>query len=238
MGLTQITDRGGSALQIIPCTLNGGLLDNVFGTALSLNVIGDIDFGFSLAGSDATDEVNELQLIHGITVQTPKITKKIDKAGNEIVSSASSGSGGTGNSISCTVHESDFDFLVDMQALIGDTFIVWFPLNDTNEAGFGWLLGRFDGDLRVKRSGNAFNGVPLSIVGKSLSLHGGATAAEVITALTSAVSSITQPGVAADAPSNPLNPTTNITSANGMLVAGDIENPGLLAGTLVFKQGS
>lgn len=236
MGLTQVTDRGGSALQIIPCTLVDGKLDDVFGPPISLNVIGDIKFKFGLAGAESSDEVTEVQLINGITLQVPKITKKVDKSGNEIVTA--SGGTGTGNSITATVHESDFDFLVDMQGLIGDTFIVWAPLGDRNHDGFGWLLGRFDGDLEITRSGNSINGAPITIVGKALSLDTGVTAAGVVTALTAVIASIDQPGIANSAPGTPLNPTTNITSANAMLVAADVANPGLLAGTLVFKQGS
>lgn len=235
--LSQTTDRGGSALQIIPVTLVNDNLDDAVGTPLSLSVVGEGEITYSLKGSASSDEVNEVQLIHGVTLQTPKITKKVDKAGAEIAS-ASGGGGGTGNTLTITVYEQDYQFLVDMQSLIGDTFIIWFPLGDRNHDGFGWLLARFDGDLKVKRSGNAHNGVQLTIVGKSLALDSGATAAALITALTAAVTSISQPGIAASAPANPLNPKTNITSSNAMLVEADIDNPGLLAGTWVFHKGA
>lgn len=237
MGLSQITDRGGSALQIIPCTIVDGALDDTLGTAISLSVIGDVELGFNLTGSETSDEYNEIQLVNGITVKTPKVTKAVDKSGNEVVTT-SGGGGGTGNSIVANVYESDYQFLMEMQGLIGDTFIAWVPLGDRNHDGFAWILGRFDGELKLKRSGNAYNSVPLTIVGKSLSLDAGATAAALITALGTAVTSISQPGITDTAPGTPLNPETNITSANAMLVAGDIANPGLLAGTLVFKKGS
>lgn len=237
MSLSQTTDRGGSAIQIIPVTLTNGKLTDTLGTAVSLNVIGDVEFGFSMAGSESSDERNEVQLIHGITLSTPKVTKKIDKSGNEIVE-ASGGGGGTGNVLNFTCYEQDYTFLTSMQGISGGTFIVWFPLEDVNQSGFGWLLCRWDGDIRVKRSGNAHNGVSLSLVGKALELDSGSTAADVITALGTAVVDISQPGIAASAPSNPLNPETVIASTNAMLVAGDIANPGLLAGTLVFKKGS
>jgi hypothetical protein len=237
MGLHQITDRGGSALQILPLTVVNGKLDDVIGTALSFNVIGDVEFGFPATGSETSDEVNEVTLINGITIRTPKITKAIDKAGNELASSAGGGSG-TGHSIVVNLYEQDLDFITDMQSLVGSVFLVWFPLGDRNHDGFGWMIGRFDGEIKIKRSGNAYNSVPLTIVGKAMSLDTGVTAASMVTAITGAVASITQPGVAASAPANPLNPATNITSSNALPVAADIATPGLLAGTLLFKKGA
>lgn len=237
MSLSQTTDRGGSAIQIIPCTLVDGKLSDSFGTVVSFNVIGDAEFKYPLTGTAATDEVNEVQLINGITLQTPKITKKVDKSDNEIAS-ASGGTGGTGHAIVVNVYEGDYDFMISLAALAGGVFIIWVPLGDRNHDGFAWLLCRFDGEASIKRSGNTFNSVSLTFVGKALELDSGATAAEVITALGTSVVSITQPGIAASAPANPLNPETNITSSNGMLVAADIANPGLLAGTLVYKKGA
>lgn len=236
MSLAQVTDRGGSAVQLIPATLVDGNLSDSFGTAISLEVIGEVKLKWSMAGSESSDERTEVQLAHGITLSVPKVTRKIDKAGNDVVSSGSGG--GTGHSITFTCFESDYDFLVDMLASVGDTFVVWVPLGDRNHDGFVWMLGRFDGDAEVTRNGNAINGVSLTIVGKALALDSGATAAEVITALGTAVTAITQPGIAASAPANPLNPETVITTTSGMLVAGDIANPGLLAGTLIPKQGA
>jgi hypothetical protein len=236
MALSQVYDRGGSAIQIIPCTVVNGELDDVFGTPISLNVIGDIKPKFSLTGSESSDERTEVPLIHGITLSVPKNTKKIDKSGAEVTS----GSGGTGggDSIAFTCYEQDIAFLKEMQALKGDTFVIWAPAGDRNHDGFFWLLARFDGELEVTRSGNAINGVSLTAVGKALPLQTGVTAASFLSALTSAVSPITQPGLADVSPGTPLNPTTNITTTNGMLVAGDIANPGLLAGTIVMKQGA
>lgn len=235
MALTQVTDRGGSAIQIIPCTVINGELDDVFGTPISLNVIGEIKPKFSLTGSESTDERNEVQLINGVTLSVPKNSKKVDKTGSEV--SASTG-GTAGDSIAFTCYEQDITFLKAMQDLKGDTFIVWAPAGDRNHDGFFWLLARFDGELETTRSGNSINGVSLTVVGKSLPLQTGVTAAGFLSALTTAVTSISQPGITDSAPATPLNPKTNITTANGMLVAGDIANPGLLAGTLVMKQGS
>lgn len=237
MALSQVYDRGGSAIQIIPVTLSDGKLTDTLGTPISLNVVGDVAFKFPFTAADTSDESNEVQLVHGITLRTPKITKVIDKSGNEIVGASGGGSGaGTGHGITINVYEQDRAFI---QSILGaGNFICWAPLGDRNHDGFAFLLGRFDGDLEIKRSGNTMNAVTLTIVGKALDLDDGVTDAEMITALTTAISAITQPGVAANAPANPLNPKTVITTTSGMLVDADIANPGLLAGTLVLKQGA
>lgn len=236
MSLAQTTDRGGSAIQLIPATLVDENISNSFGTAISLEVIGECKFKWPMTGSESSDERTEVQLAHGLTLSVPKVTRKIDKAGNDVVTSGSGG--GTGHSITFTCYESDYDFIVDMLGAAGDTFVVWAPLGDRNHDGFVWLLGRFDGEAEITRSGNGINGVTLTIVGKALALDSGTTAAAVITALGTAVTAITQPGIAASAPANPLSPETNITTSNAMLVAADIANPGLLAGTLIPKQGA
>lgn len=230
MSLTQVRDNAGSAVGIIPVTLNNGALTATLGTQISFNVIGDVDYGFPMSGSESEDEFNEFLMRHGVTLRMPKVTKFVDQAGNELVGSTSGG--GTGHSVIFTVGEQDYQFLVDMQGLIGDYFIAWFPLGETNADGFGWLLSRWDGDLRIKSSGNAINGVQLTAVGKVLELDSGVTAGDIITALATAVTNITEPL------GNTLDPEAVITTTSGMLVAGDVANPGLLAGTLVFKKGA
>jgi hypothetical protein len=237
MGLQQTYDRGGSALQIIPVTLEDGKLTDTLGTVVSLNVVGDVEFKFPFSAADSSDEANEVVLVHGVTVRTPRVTKVIDKSGNEIVNAGgNAGGGGTGFGMQLNVYEQDIPFI---NAIIGaGNFICWAPLGDRNHDGFAWLLGRFDGELVIKRSGNNINSVPLTIVGKALELADDVEASDMITALTAAVAPITQPGVAASAPANPLNPKTVIATTSGMLVAGDVANPGLLAGTIVLKQGS
>lgn len=237
MGLNQVYDRGGSAIQIIPVTLDEGKLTDTLGTPISLNVVGDVAFKFPFSAADTSDESNEVQLVHGITLRTPKITKVIDKSGNEIIGASTSGGGaGTGHGITINVYEQDRAFITSI--LGAGNFICWAPLGDRNHDGFAFLLGRFDGDLEIKRSGNAMNAVTLNIVGKSIELADDVEASDMITALTTAITAIAQPGVATNAPANPLNPKTVIATTSGMLVAADVANPGLLAGTIVLKQGS
>lgn len=233
MALDQIYDNGGSAIQIIPVNINAGKLDDVFGTVIDLNVIGDVGFTFPMTGSESSDERNEIQLVNGITVSTPKRTKKVDKSGNEVIGSG--GDSGDAYQIVVNCYESDIPFINSIIAVKSTPLVVWAPVGESNADGFGWLLCVLDGNVEIKRQGNSAQAVQLTFKGKAYELDTGVTAGSFLTALTAKISPISQPGLDA---SYDLDPTENVTSSNGMLVAGDIANPGLLAGTIVLKQGA
>lgn len=233
MALDQIFDNGGSAIQIIPCVLNAGKLDDTFGTVIDLNVIGDVGFTNPMTGSESSDERNEIQLVNGITVSTPKRTKKVDKSGAEVVGSG--GGDGDAYQIVFNCYESDVPFINSILGVKSTPIVVWAPIGESNADGFGWILGVIDGNIEIKRQGNAAQGVQVTVKGKSYELDTGVTAGSFLSALTAKVSAISQPGLDS---SYDLDPTQNVTSSNGMLVAGDIANPGLLAGTIVYKQGA
>lgn len=225
MSLSQVADNGGSAIQIIPCVLSTGKLDDTFGTVIDLNVIGDHDIQYPLTSSESSDERNEVQLIHGVTLSKAKVTKVIDTSGNEVTTSSGGGAGDS-HQLVVNCYEQDLTFINSIVALRSTPVIIWCPVGQTTTDGYAWLLCVLDGTLSLKRSGNTFNAVQLTFKGKAYELDTGVTAAGFITALDAKVSTIAQPGFDS---SYDLDPT------DGPLVAGDIANPGLLAGTWVFK---
>lgn len=222
MGVSRMQFQGGSAFWILPTTLGTGAdagKYNGIGTPIKFDAVEKNEYEFPFTGDAGNQEFLSQQLANGITIEAAKVTKVYDTTG---ALKASSGSGAV-HKLSVTMTETDHQFLLDMLSIDDAHVIAVFPQSDTDEGGYGYLLAKPSGSIKVSRAGNTPQTVVVEFSGVELSLASTKTAADVVTEVTAGTTSIVQLGGATLAP-----------ATGGPIVAADV--PRLLSGKLVFKK--
>jgi len=224
MAVADVLAQGGAAAWILPLTLSSGKLNGV-GTVQKFQVVGKVGYSFPVGSESTETKYTQINLANGVTMEKDQRSTVIDGSGN----AKAGGSSGNVDTVSFDTYENSHTVISALKAIGDNPVLIVFPQGETNADGFGYMVGRFSSEVSVERSGNAAGATSLQFKGKAYEATGSFTH----TAINTAITSITQLGTGTI-----LNPSANVVTTSAALASGDIANPGLLAGTIVFKQGS
>ena len=226
--MVQINNGAGAWLVSVPQTS-----DAISHTGLTLvkkaQAVGTITLDFPVGSESGDTEYAEMTLGNGVTMKIATRTTAVDSSGNAMAASTSDAF----PSVTVEIFDNDTTFIKALNDIGNKAVLLVVPLGESNADGYCYILGRIASNISVQKGGNSGNAISVQVQGKVFTLAGGTSAAQMVTAITTLVTSITQYGTG-----TVLDPSVNVTTTNGLIAAGDVANPGLLAGTYVIKQGT
>lgn len=224
----QINTGAGAWLLSIPNTSNA-LSHSGVALVKKLQAVGPITLDFPIGTEGTETEYAEMSLANGVTMKIATRTTAVDGTGATMAASTADAF----PSVSVDIYDNDTQTIQALANIGNKAVLLCVPLGESNADGFCYILGRIPSNISVQKGGNSGNAVTLQVQGKVYSLAAGTTAAQLTTAIMTAITAIVQYGT-----STSIDPNANVTTSNGALVAADVANPGLLAGTYVMKIGA
>lgn len=230
MAVSDIKVQGGSVAWFVPLIYgsggNAGKLDSC-GTLVSVVCVSDAEIEYPIGVDSGKSEFIQANLAHGVTVEIAKNTKKVDGTGALKTGSSDAAV----HKLTINVLESSLTKAlqyISLENSANDGYLLaCVPTGDTNTAGFGYLLCKINGSIKLKLSGNAANPIQLVLNGIG---NGVVEASTNLThsVINTAITSLTQPG------GNALHPST--AGAAFALETGDVAL--LLTGKWLLKDGN